>query len=222
MLDRCQANVAIDPPATTAEQERLINEAYADVYHISGGGIKRIAHGTAWTETKLDATGFLSGKITDISRITTVYRSVTVGSTGAVGDTPLDPVDSGHLAWLRGQVGMGTYSVPKVYSLRRLDTTTPADVNKLVLDYWPQSPAVNTYLPIHYIPQFTILDSVTVTTPNVNDLESRDIALLAAARLAPLIGRAELVPSILADVSQRTAAALERKMKAMLSAEQDR
>jgi hypothetical protein len=77
------------------------------------------------------------------------------------------------------------------------------------------------YFPIEYVPQFTEIDSATVTTPDVNDLESRDIGLICAARIAPLVGRASLVPSILADVSSRTAAALDRKFRAMLDGKQD-
>lgn len=77
------------------------------------------------------------------------------------------------------------------------------------------------YLPTQYAAQFAPIDSATVTTPDVNDLESRDIALLAAARIAPLAGRAELVPSILADLSANTQAALARMIRAMLDAKHD-
>lgn len=218
-LDRAGANVTTDAPVSAAEIARFLNEAYADVWEISGGSIKSVASATAWTSAQT-ATGVVVGILTDINEVIRMWASTTSGSVGvSTDDNELDRVELSHVQWLRKSSLTGTYARPKVYALTRLATTTPASVGLLRLDYWPS--VTGFYFPMEYQPQFTEIDSSTVTTPDVNDLESRDIGLLAAARLAPLIGRAELVPSILADVSERTAKALERKMAALLSADQD-
>lgn len=219
MLDRAQANVATDAPATVAEQERFINEAYADLWEISGGSVKRVASATAWTSAST-ATGIVAGILTDIAEVISLFQTTVSGSTGSETDTELDQVELGYIKHVRGAFGYSNYSVPKLFALTRTATLTPADVGKLRLDYWPS--VTGFFFPVHYRPQFTILDDTVVTTPDVNDLESRDIGLLAAAKLAPLIGRAELVPSILADVSQRTSEMLERKLRSLVSADQDR
>jgi hypothetical protein len=129
-------------------------------------------------------------------------------------------VDISEIEWYReNQTHLGSYTKPKLYAVTRNYTTTVADVNKIRLDVWPGVTGI--YLPIHYIPQFTAIDSATVTTPAVNDIESRDIGLLAASRMAQLMGRHELVPGILADISQRTAEGLERKMASLMHGRQD-
>jgi len=128
----------------------------------------------------------------------------------------LEPAELAEIEYLRNQSGLGTYAVPKLYAVSRFSTPTGADVNKLRIDIWPTVAGYG--YPIHYRPQFTPLDGTTYTTPEVNDLESYDIGLIAAAIMAPLSGRAELVPSILGDVSETTAKALERKFKSMLEA----
>jgi hypothetical protein len=115
--------------------------------------------------------------------------------------------------------GYGTHTAPQMYATARVSTTTPASVGLLRLEYWPS--VTGFYLPIHYIPQLTEIDSATVTTPDLTDVGSRDMGLLAASRLAQLIGRPELVPGIMADISQRTQLALKRKREALASGDQD-
>ncbi len=223
-LDRIQANVSTDAAFTATELVRHVNDAYADVWEMSGGSLKRVNSATAWaTSPTSGTTGVSTSLLTDIGEIRDVFHSVTVGSTGDVtaGDDPLEPVDLSEIQFMRAnQTLFGSYLVPKLYAVTRNFTVTVADVNKVQLDVWPAVTGI--YLPVHYIPQFTALDAATVTTPSVNDIESRDIALLAASRMAPLTGRAELVPGILADISQRTAAALERKLSSLMNARQDK
>lgn len=220
LLDRIQANVSTDAPLSAAEIARFLNEAYADIWEISGGGVKTVASATAWTSAS-SMTGVVTGLLTDIHEITRIWSSTTAASVGvSSGDNELDRTELSMVQWLRKSFMTGSYDRPKVYAATRLATAVPGSVGNHRLDYWPS--VTGYYFPTEYVPQFTEIDSVTVTTPDVNDLESRDIGLLAAARAAPLIGRAELVPSILADVSSRTAAALERKMKSLLSGNQDR
>jgi hypothetical protein len=96
-------------------------------------------------------------------------------------------------------------------------TFTDPGTNRLKMALWP--PVASRFVPIMYLSQFVPL--VAAGTPDVNDLESRDIALLAAVRIAPLVGKAHLVPSIMADISDRTAKALERKLSALLEAKQN-
>lgn len=225
-LDRIQANVSTDLPFTTAEQIRFINDAYADVWEISGGALARATGSTVWATqpTSASTNGIFTSSLTTIAEIREVFASTSSSSTGDVdaGDTLLNPVDLSEVLFMRANAThFGGYAKPKIYAVTRNHTTTPGDVNKLRLDIWPDIVA-DIYLPVHYVPQFTDLDASTVTTPAVNDIESRDIGLLAASRMAPLIGRAELVPSILADISERTRLGLARKLTAMLDAKADR
>lgn len=219
MLDRIQANTSTDAPFSAAEIARFLNDAYSDVYEISESSHKTVASATAWTSAET-ATGYVVGLLTDMRDVLHCWASTTSGSVGrSSGDVELDRVELSRVLALRQSSMTGTYALPKVYAISRVATVTPASVGLHRLDYWPS--VTGFYFPIMYLPQLTEIDSATVTTPDVNDIESRDIGLLAAARAAPLVGRHDLVPSILADVSERTARALERKMKTLLHAGQD-
>jgi len=223
-LDRIQANVSVDPAFTDTELMRYLNDAYADVWEMSGGAMKRVAGGTLWTPQPAASTdGILTSVLTDIGEVKDLLVSSNSGSTGDVvaGDQPLDPVDLAEVMFLREHESLfGAYARPRVYALTRNFSTLPADVNKLRLDVWPGK--VGAYFPTHYVPQFVALDYVGVTVPSVNDIESRDIYLLAAAAMAPRAGRTEFVPDILKDISQRTQAGLARKQSALLDARADR
>jgi len=222
-FDRAQVNVTTDAPVSDTEFARFINEALVDVWAISGGRPLTVASATAWTSAQT-ATGQVTGILTDVEDINHCWASTTSGSVGvSSGDVELDRVELSLIMALRADgVGLPTYAAttpPKCYALSRKATTTPASVNLLQLDYWPS--VTGFYLPIMYVPQFREIDSATVTTPDVNDLESRDAGLICAARIAQMVQRNDLVPGILADVSNRTAAALERKFAAMLDGKQD-
>ncbi len=209
----------VDSPVDPTALARFINDAYASIYEISGARMLTVASATAWT-TAQSATGVVAGILTDVADVIRVWASTTSGSVGqSSGDVELDRVELSVIHGMRSNSGMPTYLVPKLYAVHRKATVTPASVNLLQLDYWPN--VTGFYLPTQYAKQFAPIDSVTVTVPDVNDIESRDIPLLAAARIAPLGGRAELVPSILADLSSNTQAALERKIRALLDAKQD-
>jgi hypothetical protein len=127
--------------------------------------------------------------------------------------------DLQHIQALRSAQGLGTYARPVMYWITRLATTVPGAVGLLQLDYFPG--ATGFYFPIHYVPQFTVLDAATVTTPDVTDLESQDIYLLAAASLAPLMDRRDLIEGLYADLSDRTRQAKVASDKAMTKAKQD-
>jgi hypothetical protein len=223
VLDRIQANVATDAPFTAAEILRHINEAYADVYQISGGGFKLVAASNIWSgggTASLAAQRALLPSIQTIDQIIQVWASTVVTSDGAEsGDVPLDRVDYATINRLHASSGLGTYATPKVYAIIRgvaTDTTT----NLPTLYWWPSKAGF--YFPASYVELFDPFDGGASDYPNVNDIESRDIALLAAARMAPLVGASEFVPAIMMDVSERTRAALDRKLQALMDARQDK
>jgi len=219
MKERAQVGASTDNPLSATQVASFLNDAYADVWDISGGSLKRVASATAWTSAE-SATGVVTGVLTDVSDVIAVFASTTSGSTGySTDDNELDRVELERIHYLRSSSRRGSYARPQVYAVSRKSTSTAADVGKLQLDYYPG--VTGFYFPIHYKPQFAAIDSSTVTTPDVNDLESRDIALIAAARLCPLLGKHHLVPSILADVSSRTGEKLRRKLQAMMNADQD-
>jgi hypothetical protein len=221
-LDRIQANVATDPAFTSAEEARHINEAYADIYEISGGGIVSASHTTIW-EVYVNLVTF-STKASISSRIGTVVHLYAATAAVDTAETALYPmlerVEQSRIKYLNRNSDL-IYSTPQCYSITRIDETDETRIPRLRLDIFPNYVA-GFFYPIDYIPQFTEIDSATNTQPSVSDIESRDIALLAAARMAPLIGASELVPSIVMDLSERTRAALDRKLKALMDASQDR
>jgi hypothetical protein len=218
-FDRAGVNVTTDAPISDTVFARFVNDAYADVYAISGSRIKNVASATAWTSAQT-ATGVVTGILTDVEELLHVYASGTSGSVGVTaGDSELDKVEASFGEYLRHSNATGTYAVPKFYWIDRLATATPASVGLLTLNYWPG--VTGFYLPIKYAAQFTEIDSATVTTPDVNDLESRDIGLLTAVRICQDQDHYERVPGIIADISQRTAELLQRKLAAMMHAKQD-
>ena len=220
-LNRAQVNVPTDAPVTTAEMLTFINDAYADVYEISGGRTLKVASATAWTSAQL-ATGVVAGILTDVAEIKTLWASTTSGSTGASsGDYPLRHVEFERIQALRGSStgAYGTYSRPLEYAVLRQSTTTAADVNKLELHYWP--PVTGFYLPMLYLVQFVPLTALDTTVPNVNDLESQAIALRVAARIAQLTDRHDLVPGIMEEAALKLKLAPERKLPALMDARAD-
>lgn len=225
-LDRVQANVSTDAPVSAAELLRHVNEAYADVYEASGGAYTKVAGSVLWTGggvASLAAEWTFPGSsgVEEVREFIQVWASTDVASTGAAAtDVPLDPVDYAELLALRNSSGLGTYAAPKVRAVVRRSQTADTDGNRYDLYWWPS--VAGFYFPAHYVRQFDPFDGGASDKPDVGDVESRDIALLAAARIAPLIGRAELVPSIISDLSERTRSSLERKLSAQLSAAQDR
>lgn len=219
-LNRVQANTPTDAPIDAATIAEHLNQAYAELWEMSGGAVKTVASATAWTSAQT-ATGVVTGILTDINEILSVWASTTSGSVGvSSGDNLLDKAELPFIQWLRKSFLTGTYDRPKCYAVTRLATTTPASVGLHRLDYWPS--VTGYYLATEYVPQFTPIDSSTVTTPDLNDLESRDLALLAAMDAAPLIGRAELVPGIAASITSKNGLIALRKRQALLAGDQDK
>jgi len=232
MLDRANANATVDAPLVTAERFRFMNEAYADVWEIGGGATKRATNANAWNEASDPGTGFMTGKLTEVGEILRVWRSGTIGSLGRTnGDTELVKVDPARISHLRSWGGLavasatpngqvGEYAAAKVYAAQRHDAAAvAADANKFDIEVWPALTGV--YYPIEYVLQFVPL-AADSDVPNVTDIESRDIPLLAAARIAPLVDRGDLVQSILLDISERTQKVLERRLSALLEPRSDR
>ena len=219
VFDRCQINTATDAPVSAAEFLRRVNSAYRTMWEIEGGSFKKVTSATAWTSAQ-SATGVVTGILTDIDEILHVFGSTTSGSTGfSTGDVELNRADYSEIMGLRQTVGYGSYTYPKLYSVMRLATVTPASVGLLQLDYWPS--VTGYYLPTHYVPMLTPLDASVVTTPDLTDTGSEALALLAARQIAPLVGRAELVPAIDEDIQLVHPLLYERIQSAQLVGKQD-
>lgn len=229
VLDELQANVTTDAPIVITaggELERAINDALAQVWEASGGTLTAATHATLWNETVAAGTQTLTGKLASIEEILHLWFSGTSGSTGyTAGDFELQVAELSLIHWLRSNggsgVGVGLYSKPQYYAVTKAATVTPANVNKFTIEYWPPSTGVG-FFPAHYIPQFSAIDAATVTTPDLNDIQSRDVAYLCAFNLAERFGRAEFKPGIMAKLSEATRLMLDRKLSSMVDAKQDR
>ncbi len=226
-LDAMQCNVATDAPFTTAEKLRDFNEAYATMWQIEGGRVTSINHADAWATATIDSTGSLVSDVTDIEEVLFAWVSTTQASIGTTaGDLLLDRVERDEIMWHRNRSLGGTYLVPKLFSIEQISAATggthDTTVNRVRLDMYPAVATVNLYLPIRYRATFTPLtNGANDTVPELTDLGARDAALLWAAACAPRAGRAELVPGIMSRVSDRTTQVLERKQRALQSADQE-
>lgn len=221
ILDRLQANVANDPPFLPAELLRHGNEAYNDLWEMSGGSILSAAGGTLWSPGPTSTTsGKLTGILASVAEFVNVWATTSAASVGGiVSDILLDRVERSRIQQLRATTVVGPYATPRLYSITRLNTATAADVDKHLLDVWPG--VAGYYFPADYRPEFTALTGDT----DVMDLPEtlkRDASLLIAMRLAPLCDRAFLVPSISLDLSQRTQDWLAKRAETLASATQDR
>lgn len=217
-LDRLQANVATDAPFTTAQINRQINDAYADIWDLTGTSVTKANHATLWTPSPaVSGTLLLTGVLANFKELLHVFLSTTVSSVGTTaGDVELTRMELPEILYRRNSTAL--YGNTVGYAVERPEAAAAADVGKTNLHLWPASSATQ-YFPAHYIKTKTDLSTGT-DVPDVTELESRDIALIAAARLAPLSGRAELVPSLLADVSERTQVAMQAKFRALLEPKQ--
>lgn len=224
-LNRIQGNVATDPPFNAAQILERINEAYGTVWELSGGAISNVnGAATTWTPSPtIAADGKLVGILRDINEI--MHVGVTVSATALVGDVgvgELRRVERARIVWLRNNTQSLSYARPRIYAVTRVRASSDvaANVGRHDLDVWPGR--VGDYYPMEYVKQFAPLAGSGTDVPDVDDIESRDIALLAAFTACPLAGRAEFASSIAADISQRTQQLLERKYGALLQAKQDR
>jgi len=225
-LSRIKANVPVDPPFTAAQILEHANKAYEDVYEASGAAFVVVAGSVLWTGGGVASTGTSftlpgSSGTEEVSRILNLWASTAVGSVGdGATDVPLDPVDYSQIIALRASSGLGTYATPKVYSVIRRSQSLDTDGSRYDLFWWPS--VAGFYFPASYLRQFDPFDGGASDKPDVNDIQSRDIAMRLASIMAPLIGRAELVPSIMGDISEGTREGLERKLAAQISGDQDR
>jgi len=224
ILDTIQANVTTNPPFTAAQVLRAYNEAYNDVWEAEGGGITQVTGlGTTWTPSPTFATdGKLVGVLRDINEIISV--GATLSSIGLVGDATtidLTRVERGRIQWLRDNTGLGTYAVPKLYSVTRIRASSDvaANVGRYDLDVWPGVGLY--YFPMDYVRQFVPLAGNATDVPDVTDIGSRDICWLAAMNLAPLQNREQFVPGLLMRISEKTRLSLERKRTSLLSPKVD-
>jgi hypothetical protein len=153
----------------------------------------------------------------------TLSAAVTGSQTETITFHPVDGIEMerkplSYIHYLRSfPGGYGSYAEPKLYAATRMATPSAGTVNLLQLDYWPEVSGF--YFPLAYVPQFVEIDAVTNTYPDLNDTEAHDAALVAAARLAVVYGRPELVPDIFEDMTSRGQAIMERKAKAKVSAD---
>jgi hypothetical protein len=226
-LGRLQSNVATDPdaPFTAAEILERLNDAYATLWELSGGGVTNVTGAaTTWTPSPTTLTdGKLVGVLRDIKEVMHL-GATTASNTAVMGDAgvfELDPVEKSQIVWLRSNSTIGAYAVPTMFSVTRVRASSDvaANVGRYDLDVWPG--VAGYFFPMEYVRQFVPLAGAGTDVADVDDLESRDIPLLAALTACPLGGRAELAPSIAAEISQRTQQAMERKRKALISADQD-
>lgn len=222
-MKRIQGDVANDPPFTAADILVHMNEAYADVWQASGAAFAAVQGATIWS-TNQPTTGGANVCQSTLASIEEILHVWAADNNTDVPGTPdwneLERVDLATIFARGATSGIGTYSTPKVYAIARKVQAAGATTNLFTLYFWPY--VAGFYFPTIYAQQFVPLDGTAGHSPNVNDLESRDIAILAAARMAPLAGRAEFVPSILMDVSERTRAGLERRQAALMDAKQDK
>ena len=286
-LDDLVANVATDSPIATGvtnEAGRFINDAYATIWELTGGRIRKIASEAAWTGAQRGR-GFLHGIPTDIAEILQVFAtasgpasvatcvtangspnvSVTAGAPFAAvvpgmivsgtgidtftyvvdvaatfdslvlsrnatattnpvtltfsyteGPYKLDPAPLEMV--LSRKRGSLSYASPMLYHAIRNASPGSTDVGKWAMHYFPG--VAGFYFPIWYAPQFVPMSS-TITTPDVNDLEGRDIGHLAALYLVNHAGRSDLAEGIAMKLSQNTKLALDRKFGAAADARAD-
>jgi len=222
------ANVPISFGAST-EGDDAINAAYALVFEDAGGTLKADTHANIWATAAASGVITLTSTLTSIGEIIHLWVNDTLGATGPDTGTFFElqkaPGGVDEIQWCRANLSStqgGVYSRPMMYAISKPSTTSPTSVNKLTAEIWPAATATYKYFPAHYIPQFTVLDSVTVTTPDVNDIQSYDIPYLAAIDLAPRIDAQHLIPGLRAKLSDTTRAALARRESSLDAARQDR
>jgi len=207
-----QAPVAVVSVTTTINSAAISSAAgFTSVivggWHVSGTGIPSNTYVAAKTG---DSNITLTSNATANGTVTLTFSPTESGN-------ELDRRDLSYIHWLRSN-SVGAYTVPKIYALVMVASPGTTDVNKAILEYWPGSTGY--YFPLHYVPQMVPMD-VTITTPDVNDLESADIAHLAALNFAALNGRAELAETCALKLSENTRLALDRKLASMVAGKQD-
>ena len=209
--------------ATTTAPFALTTVTATNTTLTSAALFGNVVAGMTISGTGIPANTFVAS-VTDASNLTMTLaatdatsNSRTFSPTSSANE--LDKADEAYIQWLLASDLPGTYATPKLYAIGRQATVVPAGVGLHKLYYYPA--VTGFYFPMEYQAQFTPLDGGSVTTPDVTDIGSYDIAKLAAADLVTRIGRAELVPNILRGLSDLMTATLKRKQEALVSADQD-
>lgn len=217
-----QCFVTTDPPFSSADLLVHANSAYQIVYEESGGGLIK-ANGM-WDLGASAGTFCVAGSAStaEIAKPVNVLFSASSSETSA--DVPLRRVDLQEIFALKAaSAGLGTYDNPKAYAIVRESPAPSGDTSTNVygIYVWPPTVgATHYYVHLHYRRQFDPFDGGVSDVPDVNDVESYDIAYTMGAILAPLAGRAELVPAIVNKISREMQAKIKRRLDAQIVAEQ--
>lgn len=215
-LDALVSNTSTDAPIDSATGARALNSAYADLYDLEARGFTSATSATAWGAGTI-TTG-TTGALTNIRRVLRIWSSKVSTSTGASDlDRAMKIVPLDRIQYLRdgAMTSQPTQEYPLECALTPVGTTTPANVGKLRIDFWPIS--TSHYFPIEYRQNFTPIDSVTVTTPDLSDIGARLLPLLAARRTAQQLGRGDLVPAIQKQLEERVVSDDGRKYRALVA-----
>lgn len=224
ILDRLQANVATDGPFSTAEILRRLNEVGRDLWTMTGSGVTKANHAALWTPSPATVgTILLTSVIANFKEILHLFISDQSGSTGMEGDptqtTELRRMEMREILHRRN-TAQPSYGQVQGWALERPDAGgTATDVGKINVHLWPAVQTAGRYFPAHYSKTFTALSGDT-SVYDGTEAEQQDMALIVAARIAPLEGRAEFVPGLLADVSDGTANAMAAKLRALFGPRQ--
>lgn len=214
--DYTVTNVTVDPPISDAVALRTLNDAYADIWEATGSSATKAAHATLWTPSPPVAGNFIfAGAVANIKEVLRIFRSTTVGSVGSTAaDFELDRMELSEMNFRRRSADI--YPDPIAYALERSEPAAAADVGKLTLHIYPDIGSTVYYLPAHYVKTKTDL-SADADVPDLTELLARDVALLAAVRLAPRVGRPELVGDLEKQFSERTREAFRGRDRAWLN-----
>lgn len=198
----------------------------AALFGDAGAGLTPVTPGMAVSHATAITDGTLVRSVTSTSALTLTQNAAiatapTLTFSPTTGPIELDEVGLDEIKFRRANsAGFPTYLAPKLYAKVRSDSNAvDANANLLRVELWPV--VTGYYLPMEYMPQWKEIDSATVTTPALNDVEARFAGLWCAYGLAPLVGRADLVPGIAAKMQLRDKVMADRLLSSKVSAKQD-
>lgn len=218
-----QATASTDPPFDSSQYLDAHNYAYQQVWMESGGRLKKVASGTAWSSATTTTSGVMTGILDSIEEILQAWWTASAGSTGGTEGTDfvIRETEKAEINFWRGRnAGSGSYGTIQMYSVDRLQTATDADKNKMVLDFWPAIASV--YIPIHYVPQFVPFSAIDSTIPELDDAQARCVSLISAIRLAPLEARWDFLEGYFRELAMLNKPLAERIARAQDFAKQNR
>jgi hypothetical protein len=222
-LGMIQAKVTTNAPFDTARKLEAYNNAYQEIWSLSGGRKKNVTSVTAWAAAQTTTSGIMTGILDNVEDVLHAWYTTASASTGGTEATDFEIVkaDRGEILWNRARnATLGTYGTIQMFSFVRGQTATNADKNKGQLDFWPAIATL--YIPIEYVQQFVPFTAINTDFPELTDIESRDLAYLAALELAPLASRGEFMETVAARISNVNQILVARRFGADLDARQDR